>query len=80
MMAMGCDADMETSKKIYNEVKKLDGPQLEYIVTLQDYALMVNKYTEEYCDQVDGVIEAIRDEYDENETGICKYRQVVQFL
>jgi len=40
----------------------------------------VNKFVDEECDPVDGVIEAVSDKYDKNGTGVCKYSDIIEFM
>jgi len=42
-------------------------------LNLRQYAQIVNAFIDEDCDPVEGVIETIKDKYDPEGTGFCKF-------
>ena len=80
MLAMGCDITPEKSRVLYSRFKDPSTPQDVLSLTLIQYAQIINAFVEEDCDPVEGVIEAIRDKYDPEGSGFCKYAQILEFM
>jgi hypothetical protein len=73
MLAMGCDASQERALKLYERYRDHKVPSDILSLSLTQYAQIVNAFVDEDCDPVDGVIETIRDKYDPEGTGLCKF-------
>ena len=73
MLAMGCDVSQEKARQLYERVRDPSVSADTLSLTLVQYAQIVNTFIDEECDPVDGVIESIRDKYDPEGTGLCKF-------
>lgn len=72
-LAMGCDADLPTAKRLYKSVKDpATFKETEFSLTLVEFAKLIHTFIDQECDPVDGLLEAISEKYDPNETGRCK--------
>ena len=80
-LALGCDINIDQAKTLYKRAKEIEGElPKEMNLSLAEYATLINIYIEENCDEVDGLIETIRDRYDPESTGKCKYSQIIEFM
>ena len=79
LIAMGCDADLGTTKTLYHNLKGIETSE-NLSLTLPEYARLVNMFVDEQCDPVDGLIETIKERYDPEQTGCCQYQQILEFL
>ena len=70
---MGCDVSQEKARLLYERVRDPGVPVDTLSLSLGQYAQIVNAFIDEDCDPVDGVIESIRDKYDPEGTGLCKF-------
>ena len=70
---MGCDVSQEKARQLYERVRDPGIPLDTLSLSLGQYAQIVNAFIDEDCDPVDGVIESIRDKYDAEGTGLCKF-------
>ena len=77
LMSLGCDASLEKALELYERVTGRKGV---VDMTLREFALIINKFIDEECDPVDGVIEAIADKYDPESSGRCKYTELIEFM
>ena len=77
LMSLGCECSKEKAQKLHLEVT---GNQETVKLTLKEFALLVNKFIDEECDPVDGVIEAIADQYDNEAKGLIQYKQMIEFM
>ena len=73
MLAMGCDVSQEKALQLYERVRDPSVSEDILSLSLVQYAQIVNTFIDEECDPVDGVIESIRDKYDPEGTGLCKF-------
>ena len=73
MLAMGCDVSQEKALQLYERVRDPSVSADTLSLSLVQYAQIVNTFIDEECDPVDGVIESIRDKYDPEGTGLCKF-------
>ena len=79
-LAMGCDVTPEKARKLYLRFKDPSTPEDVLSLNIVQYAQIINAFVEEDCDPVEGVIETIRDKYDPEGTGVCRYIQILQFM
>ena len=70
---MGCDVSQEKARQLYERVRDPSVSADTLSLSLVQYAQIVNTFIDEECDPVDGVIESIRDKYDPEGTGLCKF-------
>jgi hypothetical protein len=45
-----------------------------------DFAKMINKFVEEDCDPVEGIITEVQERYDPEESGMCGFNEVMLYL
>ena len=58
LMSLGCECTVEKAIDIYEAIT---GKKDKVRMTLREFALIVNKFVDEECDPVEGVIEAVAD-------------------
>ena len=73
MLAMGCDITQEKARLLYERFRDQSVAPDTLSLSLAQYAQIVNAFIDEDCDPVDGVIETIRDKYDPEATGLCRF-------
>ena len=61
-------------------MKQIEELPNEMSLSLSEYTALINIYIDENCDEVDGLIETIKDRYDPESTGKCKYSQIIEFM
>lgn len=77
-MSIGCESTIEKAKELYEQVS--GRKDLGVSMDLKEFAQIVNKFIDLECDPVDGVIEAIAEEYDKEGKGQCKYSEIIEFM
>ena len=77
LMSLGCECTVKKAQDMYEAVT---GKRGTVGMNVREFALIVQKYVDEECDPVEGLIEAVAERYDKGASGMCKNSEIKEFM